>query len=357
MCQNSLIDIIQKSEDGFPLTDAYKSGHRFYMDFVDMLDFFKSKLTKKEYKDIENKILSGCTQTDEQSYLQCMSELVVLYYVMRQLNNSDSFRYQPKYNGGYNPECSVFYGGKTINIEVKCPHMGKRAEIESRDTLKLSFAERVPEGVNYKSILEDLKTTITPYLENSSYSGVEEVPRMDNKLKSYLEHSQKKFPLGDNYFNILVIALEIPSDIDEWYGYLFGDNGAFTANSYINTCYDNVDAVLLCTPVCGLKRWEDYHHINVWHLEETINILLLDPGKECIKYKHTLTEKGKYYHEYGLNMFGSLTGAFLNFQYELDIKNENEQAKLSLEGKYIRFKETDIRIFSEFIESLNGQRA
>lgn len=355
MNSNSLIHLIKNGGDGFPLTDAYKRGHRFYVDFVEMLDFFKDRLKANDYKDIEKKILNGCSQTDEQSYFQCMSELIVLYHIMRHFGNKDSFNYEPKYNGGFNPECSVDYGGKTVNIEVKCPHMGKRMDIESHNTLKISFAERMPSKSVCDSVLEDLSRIISPHLDNSRYSGMEIIPRMDNKLKDYLEHSQKKFPFGDNYFNILVIALEIQQDIDEWYGYLFGDNGAFTHNSYIDTCYDRVDAVLLCTPICGLKRWESYPNINVWHLEKTINLLLLDPRKECTKNSMKLTEKGKFYRDYGIDMFGNLTSAFLNFQRELDAKNEKKYEKLSFEDRYISLKETDISIFSVFMESLNSE--
>ena len=40
MSSSSLINIIMNGNDMFPLTDAYKGVHRFYNDFIDMLDFF-----------------------------------------------------------------------------------------------------------------------------------------------------------------------------------------------------------------------------------------------------------------------------------------------------------------------------
>ena len=352
MTKNSVIDLIKNGIEEFPLTTAYKKDHRFYTDFVEMMDFFKSNLRKKEYQDIENKIKSGCLQPDEQAYLQCMSELIVLYFVMRQLN--DNFKYEPKYNGGFNPECSFIYGGKTVNIEVKCPNMSKRMEIESHNTLKINFSERAPDKSDYNNITKDLKQIFSKSSENSEYSGIEAIPRMDNKLKDYLEHSQKKFPSGDNYFNILVIALEICQDVDEWYGYLLGDNGAFTPNSYIDTCYDRVDAVLLCTPICGLKRWNSYSNINVWHLEETCNLLLLDPQKECTKDRKQLTEKGKFYRDHGISMFGNLTRLFFDFQRKLYAENKKKYENLPFEYKYILFKEIDTCIFSEFMEYLSS---
>ena len=116
-------------------------------------------------------------------------------------------------------------------------------------------AERIP---GHEDVINELKNIIVANIEKSEYSEIEEIPRMDNKLKDYLEHSQKKFPLGADYFNILVVTLDIVQDLDEWYSYLLGDNGVFTHNSFINSNYDKVDAILLSTPVCGHRAWQNY---------------------------------------------------------------------------------------------------
>lgn len=340
MISESLIAIIKNGNDGFSLTKAYKLGNRYYSDFIEMMNYFSDNLSNDDYRSIENKVIS-VSSSDEQTYLQCMCELTVLYYVMRNYGN-EYFKYEPKYNGGYNPECAFCYKQKIINIEVKCPNMIKRMEVESHDTLKIFSAERIPE---HDDVINELKSIIAVNIEKSEYTGIEEIPRMDNKLKDYLEHSQKKFPLGDDYFNILVITLEIVKDLDEWYSYLLGDNGVFTHNSFINSNYDKVDAVLLSTPVCGHRAWQNYKSINVWHLEETISLLILDPRKEH-------TDKGKFYFDSGMKMFGPLTKEFLIFQTELDKDTEIEMKLPSSEEAYIRFKETDLMICSEFIESL-----
>lgn len=354
MNKTSLIECIKSGPDGFPLTDAYKKKHRFFDDFIEMLQYFKAHLRKKEYEDIEKKIKTASAQ-DDQTYLQSMCELIVLYYVMRKFNQEGSFKYEPKYNGGYNPECAFEYGGKIVNIEVKCPNMIKRKEIESHKTLKISFAEQVPPNLEYASVVDNLTKAIALCVQDSEYSGVEVVPRVDNKLKDYLEHSQKKFPSGDNYFNILVITLEITKDLDEWYGYLLGDNGAFTNNSYIQTCYDRVDAVLLCTPVCGLEKWEQYSNVNVLHLEETINLLIFDPRKQHLINGNDLTEKGKFYFDRGIDMFGALTREFLFFQQSLDAEQVRSEEGNLVEERYVAFKEVEICICSEFINNFQNK--
>ncbi len=53
--------------------------------------------------------------------------------------------------------------------------------------------------------------------------------------------------------------------MDKWYGYIFGDNGAFTENSYIVDNYENVDAIVLTNVVNAHTGWFNYV-CNVWDL-------------------------------------------------------------------------------------------
>ncbi|KUO71304.1 MAG: hypothetical protein APF81_01730 [Desulfosporosinus sp. BRH_c37] len=339
MISDSLTNLIVNGNDGFPFTRAYKSCHRYYDDFIEMMNFFSDNLSESDYSSVENKVISG-SSSDEQTYLQTMCELTVTYYVMRMYN--EQFKYEPKYNGGNNPECSFEFNGRVVSIEVKCPNMMKRVEFEEHNTLKLFSAERIPK---HDEIIADLKNSIALNLEYSKYSGIEEIPRMDNKLKDYLESAQKKFPQGEGYFNILAITLDIVQDVDEWYSYILGDNGVFTNNTYVDKNYDSVDAILLSTPVYGHRAWEQFKGVNVWHLEETINLLILDPRKEE-------SEKGKFYFSSGVDLFGWLSKEFLLFQNKLDFENESSMKEQTFDEKYIRFKEENLRICSAFIESL-----
>ena len=62
--KTSLFDSIKNGNSGYPLTDAYNTNHRFYSDFIEMMDYFKAKLSKSQYSDIEKKILSGSSQDE-----------------------------------------------------------------------------------------------------------------------------------------------------------------------------------------------------------------------------------------------------------------------------------------------------
>ena len=335
--------LIKNADDNFPLKQALLCGHRYYEDFLNTMLVFQKNLTRKEYENVLKKFQFN-KKYDNQRYLQTVSEINVLYYILRMYNNK--FKYEPKYNNGYNPECSFDFRGKTINLEVKCPNMEKRIEAEQRETVKIFSAERIPE---HQAIVNELTNIIEPNLKNNGFSGIEEIHRMDNKLKDFLVSAQAKFPKSeDSNFNILAISLDIISDLDEWYSYIFGNNGAFTDQSFIKEKYANVDAILLTTPVCEHTRWSCYNEINVWKLEKTVNLLFLNPDR-------MYSETGRFYFAEGLYLFGSLTKEFLEFQDKLD-KQENKKwdsiPNYSWRDKYNDFKITDLKIISEFFKSL-----
>lgn len=339
MISDSIIRIITTGNEGFPLTDAYKANHRYYNDFINMMNYFSENLSERAYKDIEKKFLTG-SMAGGQVYLQTVSELTVLYYILR--NYSIQFEYEPKYNGNYNPECSFFLADKIINVEVKCPDMVKRMNIEQHTTLKLVLSERIPD---FENVVGDLKKIIEPILPNTQYTGLEVIPRMDNKLKDFLESSQKKFPAGNEYFNILVITLDILPDVDEWYNYIFDNNGVFTDKSYIESNYNNVDSILLTTPVCGHRNWSNHTAENIWELEQTLSLLLLDPRKEH-------TDKGKFYITKGISIFGNHTYDFFKYLQFLDSTGEVSTSDVGFHEKYHHFKLNELSIVSNYINWL-----
>ena len=181
-------------------------------------------------------------------------------------------------------------------------------------------------------------------------------------MKDYLISAHKKFPNSNSQnFNILVVALDIIQDMDEWYSYFFGDNGAFTNKTYITDVYSNVDAVLLTNVQCGHMSDDVDFNVNCWELENYISLLFLDPRKEK-RY-----ELGDYYAKYALDLFGGMTRDFLFFQYELDqgnVERNKEIEKLNLNDSqnkalsqtlYIKDKIIDLKIISEWVERLKSK--
>ena len=328
---------LSNNDSIFPLTVAYKNGSRFYSDFIAMIKTFEANLFEKEQDNIYNKIATAYSINDVQVYLQCNCELMVLYYILRKFNTG--FKYEPKYNGNYNPECSFEHKGVVVNIEVKTPNYSKRIAQENSNSLK--FFERIPDK---QAVIEELSGMIN--LDDTDYEGVEELSRLDNKLKDYLEHSQKKFPNGDDYFNILVIVLQTISDLDEWYSYIFGEKGAFTESSFIESNYENVDSILLCSPINGIIGGEKYYNTNVWYLEKSLSILLFDDRK-------TKTNKVKlqYYANNAIYFFGAYSRSFFDFTRMLSEYTPDSLTK----EEYAIYKQIDLAIISEYYKYLQNK--
>lgn len=282
-----------------------------------MLIFFEKQIPSSVLKSIETKIYDSLRSDNIEKYSQTMSELIVLYYVCR--SYGDSFTYEPKYNGNYNPECCFSCGGFTVNIEVKCPNYAERNALKNRNTLKIDLiGQRLPD----KKVLEEVVSMLKPNISNTPYNDIEVKKLMDMKLKDFLEHSNKKFPKGDEYFNILVISLETITDLDEWYMYLFGDNGVFTTNSFLfKNSYSNVDAIILST-IRGKLSPSLEKKDNRWYMENADNYIFLDPEKEH-------SNKGTFFFDSIINMFGSQTLGFLKYQTFLDGNNEDNTDAVS----------------------------
>ena len=347
--KNNIIDIVEKSKVMHPLAMAATKGNRYWQDFLKVNEHYKSVLNDQEYNSFLNKSQLDC-KIGMAQYIQFASEVTIVDYIIREYSG---FKNEPKYNDKKNPECSFEYAGRTVNIEVKCPDLFKRMAQEGSEGIKLLAAERFP---NKDSYIEAKK-----FIESNIRDGqrIKNMERLDNKLKDYLISAHKKFPISNSRnFNILVVAVDIIHDMDEWYSYLFGDNGAFTNKTYITDAYNNVDAVLLTNVQHGHMADDVDLNLNCWKLENYISLLFLDPRKE------KCDGLGDYYKNFALNMFGPITQDFLYFLCELDqanVERDKKMKKLNLNDNqnkalshilYIEDKIIDLQIISKWVERL-----
>lgn len=332
-----------------PLAMAANKGNRYWQDFLKVNEDYKSILNEQEYNSFLNKSQLDC-EIGMAQYIQFASEATIVDYVIR---HYDGFKNEPKYNEKKNPECSFEYAGRTINIEVKSPDLFKRIAQEDSEGIKLFAAERFPNKASYIQAQKFIESNIR---DEQSMQNME---RLDNKLKDYLISAHKKFPISNSRnFNILVVAVDVIQDMDEWYSYLFGDNGAFTNKTYVSDVYSNVDAVLLTNVQHGHMADDVDLNLNCWELENYTSLLFLDPRKE------KCDGLGDYYKNFALDMFGRMTRDFLNFQYELDqgnIERNKKIEKLNLNDNqnkalsqilYIEDKIIDLEIISKWVERL-----
>lgn len=346
---NRVINIVENSKVTHPLALEASSGGKYWKDFQIATQDFERVLTEKEFDKLLEK-----SQLDQKinlnQYLQFSTEFTVVDYIIRNYYN---FKYEPQYNGKKNPECSFEYEGRTINVEVKCPDLSKRIKQETSEGINLYTSDRFPTKDAYSQAIEIVKSSI----KDGVY--IQPIDRLDNKLKDYLTSAHGKFPDSSiSNFNVLVIAVEIIPDMDEWYSYLFGTNGAFTDSPYITEDYSNVDAVLITNVQAGHKAFNVDKNINKWMLENYISLLFLNPQKE------NLYELGNYYINKAINLFGGLTRSFLQFQLALDEKNQARDNNIDKtirltsrrrELNYLGDKIIDLQIISEWVKTLKNQ--
>lgn len=305
--KKDIISVVKNSKVIHPIVKAATTGNRYWKDFFVVNEDYKKVLNQKDYEGFLNKSQLDCKISMAQ-YLQFSSEVTVVDYIIR---NYSGFNNEPKYNKNKNPECSFTYKGRTVNVEVKCPDLSKRVEQENSEGIKVFAAERFPDKDDYIEAKKVIETNIR------DDQSVESIDRLDNKMKDYLISAHQKFPVSSSSnFNILVIAVDIIPDMDEWYSYLFGKNGAFTNRTYITDDYSNVDAVLITNTQHRHMSDDVDLSINCWHLENYLSLLFLNPKKE------KCNELGKYYEQEALDLFGGYTRNFLSFQFSLDYKND-----------------------------------
>lgn len=344
-----IISIVENSKVTHPIAMAASKWTRYWNDFWQVTEDYKKVLSEQEYHNFLIKSRLDCKISMEQ-YLQFSSEVTIVDYIIR---NYNEFRNEPKYNGDKNPECSFKYKGRIVNIEVKCPDFTKRIKQESSEGIKTIAAERFLNKDDYVQTQKFIESNI------ADRHHIQTIDRMDNKLKDYLISAHKKFPVSDlTNFNILVIALDIIKDMDEWYSYLFGETGVFTNRTFIKDDYSNVDAVLLTNVQHGHMGTDVNLNINCWHLENYVSLLFLDSRKV------NSNGLGKYYRDNAIDLFGELTFDFLSFQLELDKNNEIRDSEISklgldknqkrvlLDNLYINDKIISLQIISKWIKTI-----
>lgn len=348
--KKDIISVVSNSKVTHPIFRAAAKDSRYWKDFLIVIEDYKKSLSDQDYKGFLDK-----SQLDREismaQYLQFSSEVTVVDYIIR---NYSGFKNEPKYNDKKNPECSFEYEGRTINIEVKCPDLFKRMDQEDSEGIKLFAADRFPNKDSYIQTKEFIESNI------KDGQSIKIIDRLDNKQKDYLISAHQKFPASNSSnFNILVIAVDTIPDMDEWYSYLLGENGAFTDRTYIADSYSNVDAVLLTNVQHGHMGDDVNLEINLWQMENYLSLLFLDPRKEeCNGF-------GEYYANAALHLFGGLTRDFLFYQMELDKNNdirENKTKSFGLDENqkkglnrifYTKDKIVGLQIISEWVKTLN----
>lgn len=174
----------------------------------------------------------------EPQFLQAAVEFTVCAHYARYFPSS--FVYEDRVMPPRDVDCSFCTRGYKFNVEVKCADYTTKHEIDSGGEFVIRAIGR----------MSDYRDTVAKLQKSFASVGSSLVPglHMDNKLKDYLYDAHGKFPDGadDRQYNVLVVGCDDPGDMQLWEGYLTGERGLFTGDSFADpTRYCNVDLVVL----------------------------------------------------------------------------------------------------------------
>ena len=146
-----------------------------------------------------------------------------------------------------NVECQFEDSGFKYNIEVKCPDFGAQEKVGDEDAFKFSFMGRIPGYLEEVQILTSLLNEAQQIIEGEKKPFLNS-KNMDNNLKDFLYSAHDKFPPPDseNELNVLVVGCNDAMDMQQWWGYLYAEEGLFTQESFAEIeKYRQVDLVVL----------------------------------------------------------------------------------------------------------------
>lgn len=203
-------------------------------------------------------------------FLQSASELTVQNHLMQE---------QPAKNTAIekqvNPpkDVDVYYevGATKVSLEVKCAVEAQAAA----DSLVIKMAGRVP---NHQESFNDLKGQLESLNPTTT---VELGKNKDNTLKDFLVSAHAKFNAqsGCDDLNVLLVACGYYFNLQEWYFYMFENDGLFTPKSFHPPVeFALVDMVMLTNLKYCHTTARQFHD---WTLKNVFILPFLNPRRRA----------------------------------------------------------------------------
>jgi len=169
-------------------------------------------------------------------------------------------------NGNRDVDWRIVSREWTFNVEVKCS-IEDESSTESNE-LKLVYLGRVN---NPKRSLDKANEILS-----SIGRATRATKHADLRMKDYLINAHSKF--GDerlpSELNVLFVACGTPFNMNQWRGYLTGNEGLFTKKSFFDrNAYAHVDTVVLSS-VRYLHSVLNARTADSWFLENACNIAI-----------------------------------------------------------------------------------
>ncbi|MCA8135671.1 hypothetical protein [Burkholderia cepacia] len=268
MQQDHILNPYLTSEPG--VTNPYTAG------MVAVLEKLKPFLTSKQLDDLECKLQLKKPALNEPQYLQSACELSICGFFARKFPTK--FEYEPVITAPKDVDCAFETRGYRFNIEVKCADFSKKNALDQTEGFQLATFGRHPD---LAQVHEDLQRALS---NDPAGRQVHLQLHMDNKLKDFLISAHGKFAdsTHDDTLNVLAVCGDSPSDMQKWFGYLYGPQGLFREDSYHPVSdYTRVDVVLLTNLYHRHYSYREKDQIaDHWDLGKAFNVIFSNPYRQ-----------------------------------------------------------------------------
>lgn len=283
---NDKIDSISTVSDHY-LVKGKGLGHNYYNEFIDTVKIVKPLLTVKEFEFwCTEKMLIKNQPFNEKTFIQYAVETSVARYFGEKFPTDFKVETKINPNNDKDVDCQFHDNGIKFNVEVKCSDFVSKEKIENKDGFKYGAVGRLPD--RGKEAIETISAALD---EGLTIKGEPQKPHlesknMDNNLKDFLELAHDKFDPtpNENEVNILIVGCDDDRDIQNWFNYLWEEQGLFTEQSFADRDkYKNVDLVVFTNLYFKHNKYFDKQVKNCWTLDKSFNLIFGNPFRHLQK--------------------------------------------------------------------------
>jgi hypothetical protein len=273
------IDRLTGIDDHY-LVIAKKLDHPYFSQFLVAAKILKGIFTAAEFEDwLTEKMLLKQQKFEEKRFIQNAVETAAARFFAERFPTT--FKAEAKVNpdSDKNVDCRFTDGGFGYNVEVKCADFVQKEKVDAMEGYKYSSVGRLQDrGADAKEVIT---TALNEVHENRGDAPKAHLDsrKMDNNLKDFLLLTQGKVnPVPAlNEYNILLIGCDNADDFQEWFNYMFAEQGLFTNYSFEpHENYDLVDAVVMTNLYDKHNRFFERVANNYWTLDGGLNMLFMN---------------------------------------------------------------------------------
>lgn len=285
---NDKIDSISSIKDHY-LVKAKAIGHNYFIEFLEAAGHLKSLLTKKEFEFwCSEKMLLKIHPFAEKTFIQYAVETSVVRFFGERFPTNFKVEAKINDNNDKDVDCQFRDNGFIFNVEVKCSDFISKEKIDSKDAYKYETVGRLPD--RGQDVIQALSSALDEGLTKKGELLKSHLvsKKMDNNLMEFLELAHDKFSPtpNENEVNVLIVGCDDDRGIQNWFNYLWAEQGLFTPESFADKeKYKNVDLVVLTNQYFKHNKFFDKSVKNCWSLVNSFNLIFGN------LYRHLQKEK------------------------------------------------------------------